>query len=160
MRRARTGALDAVTPGISHSDPEKKPRVILFCGTPFLPSNHLDTNKESGQFLKKCLHETLNEVTKQTGETFKVRKYFPYLADGSFLSFQGTDEDIESLRKNFPALDQLFPLPLKGMRDLNIPSINLGVYGKAGHKWTERVYMPYTFKILPEIIRNLTKRIL
>ncbi|GLB58707.1 M20/M25/M40 family metallo-hydrolase [Cytobacillus sp. NCCP-133] len=156
---ARIIAFDIVE-ALHQSDPEKKPRVILFYGTPFLPANTVDTNTDRGIFLRKCLEEVLEEETKNSGEIFKVRKYFPYLSDGSFLSFRGSDEDIQSLKKNFPGLKTLFPIPLRDMRDLNIPVINLGVYGKAGHKWTERVYKPYTLKILPELIRNLTKRIL
>lgn len=156
---ARMIAFDIVE-ALHQSDPEKKPRVILFYGTPFLPANTIDVTAERGIFLKSCLEEVLAEEAKKTGETFKVRKYFPYLSDGSFLSFDGSDEDIQSLKKNFPALNSLFPIPLKAMRDLNIPVINLGVYGKAGHKWTERIYKPYTFDILPEVIREITKRIL
>ncbi|WP_436375153.1 M20/M25/M40 family metallo-hydrolase [Cytobacillus sp. BC1816] len=156
---ARMIAFDIVE-ALHQSDPEKKPRVILFYGTPFLPANTVDISTERGIFLKSRLEEVLAEETKKTGEIFKVRKYFPYLSDGSFLSFDGSDEDIQSLKKNFPAIKSLFPIPLKAMRDLNIPVINLGVYGKAGHKWTERVYKPYTFEVLPEIIRKLTRRIL
>lgn len=156
---ARMIAFDIVE-ALHQSDPEKKPRVVLFYGTPFLPANTVDVNTERGVFLKDCLEEVLAEEAKKTGEAFKVRKYFPYLSDGSFLSFDGSDEDIQSLKKNFPAIKNLFPIPLKAMRDLNIPVINLGVYGKAGHKWTERVYKPYTFDVLPEIIRKVTRRIL
>ncbi|MGH0432652.1 hypothetical protein ACQVPL_26175 [Bacillus hominis] len=34
------------------------------------------------------------------------------------------------------------------------------VYGKDGHKWTERVYKPYSFSILSLLIRNTTMQIL
>ena len=30
----------------------------------------------------------------------------------------------------------------------------MGVYGNDGHKWTERVYKPYSFSVLPLLIRN------
>ncbi|GLV67501.1 hypothetical protein Bmyc01_61700 [Bacillus mycoides] len=46
------------------------------------------------------------------------------------------------------------------IRKLNIPSINMVVYGKDGHKWTERVYKPYSFSILSLLIRNTTIQIL
>ncbi|SID90901.1 Uncharacterised protein [Mycobacteroides abscessus subsp. abscessus] len=57
-------------------------------------------------------------------------------------------------------MDELFPVPLGEMKTLNMPSLNIGVYGKGGHKWTERVYKPYTFGILPDLIRKLTVRLL
>ncbi|PLR75713.1 peptidase M20 [Bacillus sp. V3-13] len=141
-------------------DPEKKPRVILFFAPPFLPANRLPVESNKGQSLLAKIEAVLDEVQQETNESFELRKYFPYLADGSFLSFNGTDEDISSVENNFPAMNKLFPLPLADMKALNIPSINLGVYGKSGHKWTERVYKPYTFKILPHLIRKMTKKLL
>jgi len=35
----------------------------------------------------------------------------------------------------------------------------MGVYGKDGHKWTERVYKPYSFGVLPKLIQKATKEI-
>ena len=35
---------------------------------------------------------------------------------------------------------------------LNIPAVNYGVWGKDCHKWTERIYMPYSFGKLPDFI--------
>lgn len=156
---ARMTAFEIVE-ALQQADPEKKPRVILFYGTPFLPSNSLSESESKGNSLRSKLMNILEQTSAETGETFKVRKYFPYLADGSFMSFQGSEEDISTLRKNFPAMDALFPLPLKTMTQLNIPSINLGVFGKGGHKWTERVYKPYTFHTLPKLIRDFTNSIL
>ncbi|KIV76301.1 Arginine utilization protein RocB [Bacillus mycoides] len=37
----------------------------------------------------------------------------------------------------------------------------MGVYGENGHKWTERVYKPYSFSVLLLLlIRNTTIQIL
>ncbi|MDZ5473964.1 M20/M25/M40 family metallo-hydrolase [Bacillus sp. 31A1R] len=142
---------------LQNADPEKRPRVILFYAPPYLPANFLQLEKERNQLLYNVIKK---ELSKEIGEQFKLRRYFPYLSDGSFLSFDGTDEDIQSLIANFPGMEQLFPLPLKDMTLLSIPAINFGVYGKSGHKWTERVYKPYTFEVLPKLIRNVTMNIL
>jgi arginine utilization protein RocB len=147
-----------IVEALHHLDPEKKPRVILFFAPPYLPSNYLkdDDPKEINIFNK-----VKGELNKLQGEhKFQIRKYFPYLSDGSFLSFKGTEMDMLSLKNNFPGMDQLFPLPLNTMKELNIPCINLGVYGKNGHQWTERVYKPYSFQVIPELIRNVTKSLL
>lgn len=78
------------------------------------------------------------------------------MADGSFLSIHETDDELKPLLQNFPKWEQLYPLPYETIRKLNIPSINMGVYGKDGHKWTERVYKPYSFGVLPLLIRKTT----
>ncbi|MEQ2528031.1 M20/M25/M40 family metallo-hydrolase [Robertmurraya yapensis] len=141
-------------------DPEKKPRVIIFFAPPFLPSNYLKLSNERGSSLSEKIQAVLEKEATETGETFKLRKYFPYLSDGSFLSFEGSEEEIRSLKRNFPAMDMLFPIPLEKMKALNIPAFNVGVYGKDAHKWTERVYKPYSFGYLPGLIRAITKALL
>jgi arginine utilization protein RocB len=110
--------------------------------------------------VKEVLGSCLNEISRETGEEFVVKRFFPYLADGSFLSLHEEDEDIEVIKKNLPLIDNLYPVPIDTIRKLNIPSINIGVYGKDGHQWTERVYKPYTFTVLPEIIQRVTKDLL
>ncbi|WP_400246252.1 M20/M25/M40 family metallo-hydrolase [Niallia sp. JL1B1071] len=140
-------------------DPGKKPRVILFFATPFLPSNTLQEDEKS-VFLKEALKEVLQESEEKYKEVFPLRGYFPYLCDGSFLAFHGDQAEIETVEANFPGMNTLFPLDLEKMSSLNIPALNIGVYGKGGHKWTERVYKPYTFQTLPILIRKVTERFL
>jgi arginine utilization protein RocB len=145
-----------IVEGLHFLDPEKKPRVILFFAPPFLPSNYVSSSTTKGMRIQ----QVVESVMARMGEEYKIRKYFPYLSDGSFLSFNGTKEDMDALNHNFPGMNQLFPLPLIEMKELNIPSINIGVYGKGGHKWTERVYKPYTFHVLPKLIREVTNQLL
>lgn len=140
-------------------DPQKKPRVILFLAAPFLPSNTLQEDSQSLQ-IKQAVSDALLEAEKNMNEKFCLRKYFPYLCDGSFLGFHGDKAEIEAVRTNFPGMDTFFPLDLETMNALNIPAFNIGVYGKGGHKWTERVYKPYTFHKLPLLIRSITGKIL
>lgn len=142
---------------LQHLDPDRTPRVIIFFAPPFLPHNYLNEENEYGKKVKEVLGSCLNEISRETGEEFVVKRFFPYLADGSFLSLHEEDEDIEVIKKNLPMIDNLYPVPIDTIRKLNIPSINIGVYGKDGHQWTERVYKPYTFTVLPEIIQRVTK---
>ncbi|MFT9849509.1 hypothetical protein [Aneurinibacillus sp. REN35] len=141
-------------------DPDKRARIIIFYAPPYLPHNYLNKKKEKDRELLAIIEEVLETVEEKTGERFVLKKFFPYLADGSFLSLHETDEEILSLIKNFPQWHQIYPVPVNDIRDLNIASVNIGVYGKDGHKWTERVYKPYTFGVLPSLIRAVTYRLL
>ncbi|MED3794590.1 M20/M25/M40 family metallo-hydrolase [Niallia alba] len=149
----------ALVESLQQLDPEKKPRVILFFATPFLPSNTLQEDEKSVS-LKEALKEVLHESEEEYKEEFPLRGYFPYLCDGSFLAFNGDQAEIETVKANFPGMHTLFPIDLEKMSNLNIPALNIGVYGKGGHKWTERVYKPYTFQTLPLLIRKVTERLL
>ncbi|WP_270181037.1 M20/M25/M40 family metallo-hydrolase [Alkalihalobacillus sp. CinArs1] len=148
-----------IVEALQQLDPDKKPRVIIFFGPPYLPHNYLGES-ERDQLLLDVVKRNLDETAKRTGETFAVKKFFPYLADGSFLSLHETDDEIDALVKNFPELSKTYPIQIKAIRELNVPSVNMGVYGKDGHKWTERVYKPYSFDVLPTLIRDTTKMLL
>jgi arginine utilization protein RocB len=149
-----------IVEALQNLDPDKKPRVILFFAPPYLPHNYLHEGNERDAKLLQMIKEVLEETEVQTGEQFVLKKFFPYLADGSFLSLHETDEEIGSLIHNLPEWESIYPVPVQSIRELNIPSVNMGVYGKDGHKWTERVYKPYTFHVLPELIRNTAIKLL
>ncbi|MGE7762406.1 M20/M25/M40 family metallo-hydrolase [Peribacillus sp. NPDC097895] len=149
-----------IVEALQNLDPNKKPRVIIFFAPPYLPHNYLNEEDERDAKLLQSIKEVLAETEQQTGEQFALKKFFPYLADGSFLSLHETDEEISSLTNNFPEWESIYPVPVKGIRELNIASVNMGVYGKDGHKWTERVYKPYTFHVLPELIRKTAIKLL
>jgi len=42
----------------------------------------------------------------------------------------------------------------------DIPALTFGVYGKDAHCWTERVYKPYSFGILPEFVETAVRAFL
>ncbi|KPN95097.1 M20/M25/M40 family metallo-hydrolase [Lysinibacillus sp. ZYM-1] len=149
----------AIVDALQKVDPEHKPRVVLFFAPPFLPHNYLKEDVVRDQLLKQTISQVAQEVANETGEPFQVKRFFPYLADGSFLSIHATQEELDELLNNFPKWDTLYPLPFEKIKALNIPSVTMGVYGKDGHKWTERVYKPYSFGVLPKLIQKATKEI-
>ncbi|MGF9858561.1 M20/M25/M40 family metallo-hydrolase [Priestia endophytica] len=141
-------------------DPYQGARVVVFYAPPYLPHNYLKVEDEMNQRLLNVLEEVVEQASIRTGEVLSVKKFFPYLSDGSFLSLHETDEEIESFTRNFPGWNIIGTIPFEDIRELNIPSINMGVYGKDGHKWTERVYKPYTFGVLPNLIQQTTIHLL
>ncbi|WP_456272003.1 M20/M25/M40 family metallo-hydrolase [Bacillus sp. AK031] len=150
----------SIVEALQQHDPDKTPRVILFFAPPFLPHNYLSNENEYGKKVNTVLRECLQKTSEETGEEFEIKRFFPYLADGSFLSLHESDEEIEAFKDNMPMIESLYPVPIDRIRELNIPSINIGVYGKDGHQWTERVYKPYTFSTLPKIIQGVTRELL
>lgn len=145
-------------------DAEDKPKVIIFFAPPFCPHNYLREQIPEEQALINELNNLMNNFSsllkEKTGKVFSLKKFFPFLSDSSYLSLHDTDEQIDSLVENFPGYKDIYPLPIDEIRKINIPSINMGVYGKDAHKKTERVYMPYTFGVLPLITKSFTKQII
>ena len=128
------------------------PAVVLFIAPPYLPHNTLHRDKPDEALLMKGLERIAGDMSAQTGETFEVLHFFPSLSDSSYLKIDDSPASVAALTHNFPVHEQLFPLPMDMIRQLSIPGINYGCYGKDAHKRTERLYMPYSFGILPELI--------
>lgn len=145
---------------LEESDVEKKARVIVFYAPPYCPHNFLKEDDEVQKERRSKIQNVLQEVGEMTNESFVIKNFFPYLSDSSYLSLHETEEEVNALIDNFPEWEKIYPVPLKEIRELNIPSINIGVYGKDAHQWTERIYKPYSYTVLPMLIQNVTKAML
>lgn len=125
------------------------PTVVLYYAAPYCPHNTL---KSDSNALIQMIENVSSEITKETGEIYRMMKFFPSLSDSSYLRIDDDEQSVKMLLTNFPGFEQLYPLPIKQIQRLNIPTINYGCYGKDAHKWTERVHVPYTFGVLPKLI--------
>ncbi|MBP5593871.1 MAG: peptidase M20, partial [Pseudobutyrivibrio sp.] len=99
-------------------------------------------------------------MEEEKGIKYQMDGFFPSLSDSSYLSLDDSMESIDKLKKNFPQMDELYPLPLEQIKKLNIKAVDFGVYGKDAHKSTERLQVPYSFGILPELILKTTEEFL
>ncbi|TCP31310.1 arginine utilization protein RocB [Scopulibacillus darangshiensis] len=149
-----------IVEALQQQDFEKKPRVILFFAPPHLPHSYLRTDQERDSLLYHAVQSIADHFNNNLNDDLAVKRFFPFLSDSSYLALYETDEELDALIRNFSGWQSLYSLPVKEIRALGIPSINLGVYGKDAHKWTERVHKPYSFETLPRMIRMLTCLIL
>ena len=129
------------------------PVVVLYYATPYCPHNTL---KKDNETVDK-LGEILKTVEKEYNIKYKMDGFFPSLSDSSYLSLDDSMESLATLKQNFPQMQQLYPLPLEQIKRLNIKAVNFGVYGKDAHKSTERLQIPYSFGVLPNLIMKTTE---
>lgn len=141
-------------------DDDQSPVIVLFFATPYVPRNFVKGQTEKEKDLLEKLHSLIRETASETGDTFAIHKFFPSLTDSSYLCLDDTDTEIEILKKNYPGMDSLYPVPIEKIRKLNVPALNFGTWGKDAHKKTERVYKPYTFGVLPSLIKNYCLKVL
>lgn len=128
------------------------PTVVVFYATPFCPHNTLVSEKEDERLLMLKLKTIASEFADESGENMKVMQFFPSLSDSSYLKIDDVEKSINELIENYPAMNEIYPIPFKEGREMNIPAINYGTFGKDAHKWTERVHMPYSFGVLPKFL--------
>ena len=76
-------------------------------------------------------------------------------SDSSYLSMSETKEEILTLIQNFQGMESICPLPTDDILELSIPAVNLGVFGKGAHTWKERIHKPYSYEVLPRLIREV-----
>lgn len=128
------------------------PTIVLFFAAPYCPHNtlHAENHVEAGVYGK--LESVVNAFGTESGETFKIMQFFQSLSDSSYLSIDDDELSVDTLLRNFPAHNALYPVPLDRIRKLRIPAVDFGCLCKDAHKWTERVYMPYSFRVLPKLL--------
>lgn len=125
------------------------PVVVLYFAAPYCPHNTL---KDADEQTFSKIRMAVKEMEDETGLSYNICRFFPSLSDSSYLAVDDEENSTKLLEKNFPQMEQLYPLPFEKMRNLNIKAVNYGVYGKDAHKWTERLYIPYSFGVLPKLI--------
>ena len=96
----------------------------------------------------------------------RVRQYFDFLSDMSYLRLDPGIE-LAPLTSNMPVWRDAsapqragaYSLPMDAISALNLPVINLGVYGFGVHQRGERVLMSYSFGVLPQLLMETIERL-
>lgn len=130
----------------------KHPLAVFFFAAPYCPHNTLKHEIADEEACYQKLETIVHAFAEISGENYELNQFFPSLTDSSYLKIDDSEESIRVLKNNFTQYEQLYAVPLEQMKALNIPAINYGCWGKDAHKWTERVYIPYSFEVLPEFI--------
>ena len=129
----------------------RTPTVVVFFATQYCPHNTINEEVSSEKLI-------LEKYENETDEKFKILKFFACLTDSSYVKIDDDKESIDNLVNNFPNMRKLYNVPINTIKELNIPSINIGCFGKDPHKWTERVNMPYSFGVLPKVVIEMIEK--
>ncbi len=132
----------------------RKPVVVLFFAAPYCPHNTIQHTEGDEAFLYRTVRAVLTSCGEKNREQFTMLPFFPSLSDSSYLKIDDDNGSIDTLVADFPGYDMLYPVDLHKIKELDIPCFNFGCYGKDAHKSTERVYKPYSFGVLPELIMD------
>lgn len=145
---------------LEHAADDNRPKVVVFFAPPYCPHNYLRQTITAERRCDEWLDRALDETAKESGESFAKKRFFPYLADGSYLAMSESADETRKIIENFPGWGLTYDVPLEKIRALNIPVLNMGVYGKRAHTWMERIYKPYSYSVLPKLIRRMTEYVL
>ncbi|MCF8008993.1 MAG: M20/M25/M40 family metallo-hydrolase [Halanaerobiales bacterium] len=137
----------------------KKAAAIIFFVPPYYPAQNPQYNDEKTLRFNNLI-KTIVKSKKNTEYNIKIKDFFPYLSDASFTAFQGDINEQKTLKSNMPFWSKGWEIDFEAVNKLNLPIINMGTYGKDAHKYLERVHIPYSMEVLPELIKEVTVELL
>ncbi|MFS2245894.1 M20/M25/M40 family metallo-hydrolase [Bacillus sp. A31] len=127
---------------------EEGPLIVLFYSPPFYPA----VSSTEDPHIQATLKRIQIEAKKSYGLEIEEVKYFPGLSDLSYLQLE--KQDVGHYTTNMPLYQKGYSLPEGEKGALYVPVINVGPLGKDPHKWTERLHIPFSFGILPELLES------
>jgi arginine utilization protein RocB len=116
-------------------------------------------SSKEDMLIQKTVGEVITHAEAKYQIELKQQHYFPGLCDLSFVQLTDKEQSVTQLTANMPLHGNYYHLPLQEIQSLNIPVLNIGPVGRDPHKWTERLHLPYTFDIFPELLSLSIKTI-
>ncbi|WP_066502256.1 M20/M25/M40 family metallo-hydrolase [Abyssisolibacter fermentans] len=129
------------------------PIVVISFAPPYYP--HVDNIKLNNITDKVSdLSEVINEFAIKNWEEKYIKKnYFMGISDMSYTGLLDSSKTIPYIAPNMPLWAKFYTIPLEELKQLNIPVINIGPWGKDLHKFTERVYKKDLLERTPILIK-------
>jgi arginine utilization protein RocB len=141
---------------------DKHPVMILFFASLYSPRVELTGKNHKEQTLIEALNEGVRTIQDSYEHPIRVKPFFPYISDMSFVSLSDDEEAILTETANNPSWKSKLHVDYQDIRDLDVPVINIGPYGHDAHKKYERVEVNYSMYIVPNltnlVIRGLLNR--
>jgi len=144
----------------------RKPAVLIYFAPPYFPP--IRGNSES-----RLNRAVAAEVDSGRYGDIQFRGFYPYVSDISYMKVdEAVYQSLPVLKKNFPLWrdrnddvredlrNEYFTVPFDLIHELNCDVANIGPWGKEAYGKGERVYMPYSFETVPELIHNVILRVL
>ena len=134
------------------------PRVVLGLCPPDYPgvANILRPDG-AGQRLRELLHTYVRE---QFGQTYTGEHFYTGISDLSYSGIENAQETADRLKESMPFFGGIYTLPLEEIRNISMPCVNIGPWGKDFHKLTERVYKVDLYERTPKIQDYAIRQIL
>ena len=142
----------AVTASLWNMSGRSGPAVVLGLGSiPYLATS-INDDRISG-----VIDIFMAQVAAKHGTTLRADAYFAGISDMSFFG-QADDSVFADLAIDTPVWNAAIGLASGALGQ--VPTVNLGPWGRDYHTPLERIQVDYGFRVLPGLIADLTTRIL
>ncbi|MDV2685861.1 M20/M25/M40 family metallo-hydrolase [Alkalihalophilus lindianensis] len=131
---------------------ELAPFYLVTLAPPYYPAVRLNAQEPFEARLLEEVGELQKWTEERFGEVITQKDYFPGLSDVSYGKIEDGLSVKQTLEKEMPTLSNGYDLPLDAMQKLQMPTVNIGPFGKDAHKRTERLHVPFFTDIAPQML--------
>lgn len=131
------------------------PAVIIGFSGLHYPSSHLHLDEQEDRTLFHAIEMARARLGNDSERSLAWKPHFQGISDMSFLGMVGSGSAVVS--DNTP-ISRLIDQPPRDA--LKFPTVNLGPWGREFHQKFERVYEPYAFGVLPDLVSDIARTFL
>lgn len=133
------------------------PAAVVSFGSLHYPHSFLREQSRNHARLKTIIHEQTAQLAHELNTSICVRGFFSGISDMSFVGGSISADDETMLAANTPLWTTRLQMDYAVVRELNIPMVNIGPWGRDYHQRNERLYTPYAFNTLPELLWRIVQ---
>ncbi len=136
------------------------PVVIIALAPPYYPNVHNSMIPEKYETMKGIVKTIIDYAKNQWDQDYAVQSYYTGICDLSYGMFKSNNEDIGYIEENMLMWNNGYYIPLDIIKEISMPVINIGPWGKDFHKYTERVYMEDLYYRTPALVNEVITALL
>lgn len=139
---------------------DKSPMVILALTPPYYPSTNNLMLGEKAKEIDSVIEDIKAFARENFNEEYKVENYFTGISDLSYAMSVSSKEDIDYIEENMLMWGHVYYIPLEIIKEISMPVLNVGPWGKDLHKYTERVNKADLFYKTPQLLDLVISKLL
>jgi arginine utilization protein RocB len=136
------------------------PAAVVGFAALYYPPAFVNVEDERGRRFQAAIQRQAETLGSEKSTPIEMRPFFPGISDMSFLGGQVASAEMDVLSANSPAWRNRSGADFGATALLNLPAANIGPWGRDYHQRIERVYMPYSFEVLPELLWRIQEDLL
>jgi len=139
---------------------DKSPMVIIALTPPYYPSTNNLMLGERAKEIEAVIEDIKSYAKNNFNEDYKVENYFTGISDLSYAMLVSSKDDIDYIEENMLMWGDIYYIPLEIIKEISMPVLNVGPWGKDLHKYTERVNKDDLFYRTPQLLDLVITKLL
>lgn len=136
------------------------PIVVIGMSPPYYPHVSNDMINDLPQSIEELIDHIMDFAKDKFGQEYRLQKFYTGISDLSYGMFTEDESIIKYIENNMLMWGNVYDIPLEIIKELSMPVINIGPWGKDFHKNSERVYKEDLYYRTPMLIEEAINNIL